>query len=279
MPDLRPLYPYAGGKRKYIEDIGRFIQHATYYVEPFFGGGAVFCFAVNLQRAKRFIINDVREEIIDIYRAIKNDSQPIAREFGELKTKYEALSIGGKEQMYYAVKDYWLKTRSAAHKLIILNTLYGAMYQVDTDGVFDTASGHMRFIRGRTIGLDPEQIMLWGEVLQNTDINSGDYSEVNIPTDSLVFCDPPYLDVGFGYDMPFTTDDQLRCFNWCCDTANRSDVSVIMTNNDSRDYFTNLCSGKRVRTIRYSATYSAGVNTNSEEIAMIWNERKSSLIL
>ena len=279
MPDLRPLYPYAGGKRKYLEFISPFIQNATHYVEPFFGGGAVFCYAVNLRRAERYIINDIREDIVSVYQSIKQNHFRVAAEFEDLKTKFMSLSIGEMENMYYEMRDKWEKSRCTALKLMLLNTSFGGMYQVDRSGVFNTNSGHMRFTRGRAIALDGEQICAWGDALQVTDICSGDYRKVNIPVDSLVFCDPPYLDVGFGYDMPFFEADQKACFDWCQQAAATGDSTVIMTNNDSRTYFTNLCAGKMIRVIRYQANYSAGENTSGEEIAMIWNERKSAFLL
>ena len=279
MPDLRPLYPYAGGKRRYLEFISPFIQHGTHYVEPFFGGGAVFCYAFNLRLSERYIINDIREDIVSVYQSIKRNHFRVAAEFEDLRKKFMSLSIGDMENMFYEMRDKWEKSRGTALKLMLLNTSYGGLYQVDRAGVFNTNSGHMRFTRGRAIALDGEQICAWGDALQFTDIYSGDYRKVNVPVDSLVFCDPPYLDVGFVYDMPFSESDQRACFNWCQQSSATGDSTVIMTNNDSRGYFTNLCAGKRIRIIRYLANYSAGENTNGEEIAMIWNERKSAFLL
>ena len=43
------------------------------YCEPFLGGGAMFLWAYNKNPNAEFILNDINEPIINIYRAIKND--------------------------------------------------------------------------------------------------------------------------------------------------------------------------------------------------------------
>lgn len=97
MPDLKPLYPYPGGKRGYIENISPYLQLTDTYVEPFFGGGAVFCFMYNLGRAKQFIINDAQSELMKIYRDIQSNPHPIIDEFIDLRSAWVGSSISGKK--------------------------------------------------------------------------------------------------------------------------------------------------------------------------------------
>ncbi len=66
---MQPLIKWPGGKLRefsYIEDL---IPSFTRYVEPFFGGGAVF-FQIRPHRA---IINDLCKELMDFYRFAKGE--------------------------------------------------------------------------------------------------------------------------------------------------------------------------------------------------------------
>lgn len=66
---MQPLIKWPGGKSRefvYIKDL---IPNFKRYVEPFFGGGAVF---FNL-KPKKAIINDICEELTDFYKFIKGN--------------------------------------------------------------------------------------------------------------------------------------------------------------------------------------------------------------
>lgn len=64
---MQPLIKWPGGKSREFEYIKDIIPPYERYVEPFFGGGAVF---FQLQ-PKKAIINDVCEELINFYKFIK----------------------------------------------------------------------------------------------------------------------------------------------------------------------------------------------------------------
>ncbi len=64
---MQPLIKWPGGKSKEFDFIKNLIPPFERYIEPFFGGGAVF-FKLQPQRA---IINDICEELIEFYKFIK----------------------------------------------------------------------------------------------------------------------------------------------------------------------------------------------------------------
>jgi DNA adenine methylase len=66
---MQALIKWPGGKSGEITYIKDLIPKFERYIEPFFGGGAVF-FSIQPENA---IINDVCKEIIDFYRFIKNE--------------------------------------------------------------------------------------------------------------------------------------------------------------------------------------------------------------
>ena len=69
---LRPILCYPGGKQRLIPAILNRIPPHEKYVEPFFGGGAVF-FAK--ARAKREVIADLDRQIMDVHRAFRRMSE------------------------------------------------------------------------------------------------------------------------------------------------------------------------------------------------------------
>ena len=66
---MQPLIKWPGGKSKEYEHIKNLIPKYTRYIEPFFGGGAIF---FKLQ-PKKAIINDICEELIEFYRFVKGE--------------------------------------------------------------------------------------------------------------------------------------------------------------------------------------------------------------
>ena len=278
--DLKPLYPYAGGKRNSLPELKPYLQRTTLYVEPFFGAGAVFCYMVNMSRAKRYIINDIRRELIDIYVGLQNNPEDVVAEANDLNGRYSGKSVGQLETLYYEIRDAWAKERTAAKSLFLFNTNFGGMFQIDSKrGTYNTGSGHTASGAQNKTPINIDQLWLWHRALQVTEIYSGDYSKIQLPAeDTILFCDPPYYETGFGYDVDFSEKDQLRCFNWCDGLAQDQRVSVLFTNNDANDFFTNLAGGKPVEIYHYPIAYSAGRNNTQEEMLMVWNPKPSHLL-
>lgn len=64
---MQPLIKWPGGKSREFEYIKDLISQHDRYIEPFFGGGAVF-FQL---RPKKAIINDINLELVNFYKFIK----------------------------------------------------------------------------------------------------------------------------------------------------------------------------------------------------------------
>ncbi len=68
----KPLFIWAGGKNKMLKHYLPIMpKQVDTYVEPFFGGGAMFIHIVENYKPKNLIINDVNKDIIRIYNSIK----------------------------------------------------------------------------------------------------------------------------------------------------------------------------------------------------------------
>ncbi len=65
---MKPLIKWAGGKSREIKYVKKIIPEFDRYIEPFFGGGALF---FDLE-PKKAIINDVSDELMTFYKLLKN---------------------------------------------------------------------------------------------------------------------------------------------------------------------------------------------------------------
>ena len=65
---MQPLIKWMGGKAKEISEFEKYIPEFDRYVEPFFGGGALFFHLVPQQA----IIGDISENLTGFYQAVKN---------------------------------------------------------------------------------------------------------------------------------------------------------------------------------------------------------------
>ena len=90
---MKPLFMWAGGKSKMLKHYQAHLpQTFNTYIEPFFGGGAMFIAAQSINPNAKFVINDVNAEIIGIYQAIKTDCDKFIQKMDELSDEYLPLS-------------------------------------------------------------------------------------------------------------------------------------------------------------------------------------------
>ena len=74
---MKPIIKYRGGKSKEIPQILPYIPQFTgRYIEPFFGGGALFFYL----EPSNAIINDINENLINFYNDVRNNYYKIKKE-------------------------------------------------------------------------------------------------------------------------------------------------------------------------------------------------------
>ena len=274
MPNLVPLFTYAGGKREVVNNFSMYLVRTKTYIEPFFGGGAVWCLMNNCGLADHYVINDNNAELMRLYSDIKKYPRDVVDEAKELEAKYKKLAHDDLKHFYYRELDRYRNCQTSGRLLFLANTCFNGFWSKDANGLFYSASGHMlSILRPDRVIIDEEQVWLWSEALQNTDIHVGDYSQVLIPSDSICFCDPPYLDAKADYDGEFGIEEQKELFNWCEEMARDQSVSIIQTNRADGKFFEGMFAPAQNRKlITYDMTYTPGPKKPKfREVAMIWN--------
>lgn len=202
---MKPMIKYRGGKSREIPTLMWHVpRFSGRYVEPFFGGGALFFYL----EPRMAIINDVNKKLIEFYKGAKDDFLTLRRELDELEMVYtknradfDALKklhpaerVEDKnEELYYEIRAMFNGLTPKAYSdaaiyYFINKTAYSGMIRYNSAGDFNVPFGRYPHLNTDTVTA-PHSALLKRAQIFNTD-----YSEIfNIcEKDDFVFLDPPY---------------------------------------------------------------------------------------
>lgn len=155
---MKPLVKYRGGKSKEIPHLIKHIPSFTgRYIEPFFGGGALYFYL----EPKKAIINDINSKLMAFYKGVKSDFDILSKElqeiektylinrrkFEELKAKTPDLRVDDEnEALYYQIRDMFndlidKKYSDALLYFFINKTAYSGMIRYNAKGEFNVPYG------------------------------------------------------------------------------------------------------------------------------------------
>lgn len=286
---LDPLYKWTGGKRKEIKTFSKFypkfVKDGSDYkfVEPFFGGGAVY-WSLN---AKENVINDIDSELVNFIKHAKTNSNEIIESIGELSSKIKQISDLEKSKSlsiseaktkrgvhYYEWRN---KDRNNGLELIyplerairffIVNQLaFNGMRRFNSKGEFNIPYGNYKSLN---INLSEKHI----ELLNRTDIYNTSYKDVMEANDTektFIYIDPPYTREfkEYSHENVFGQKEQIELSETFKSMKNAKVMIVI-----NKDEFTsNLYDGYIKHT--YGLKYSTNIKNrydNSVEHLVITN--------
>lgn len=202
---MKPLIKYRGGKSKEIPHLIKHIpQYNGRYIEPFFGGGALF---FHLE-PKRAIINDINSKLISFYLGVKNNFNTLKRElieiekiytinrrnFEKLKSKTPTKRVEDENEfLYYQIRDMFnelteKKYSDASLYFFINKTAYSGMIRYNTKGEFNVPYGRYASLNTSLVAKSHSKL------LTNAEIYNFDYFEIfkMANEDDFMFLDPPY---------------------------------------------------------------------------------------
>lgn len=199
-PVAKPILKWAGGKTQMLGELMPRVPK-TYgrYIEPFFGGGALF-FSLKPENA---IIADSNPELINMYLQVAHHVDDVI----ECLQKYENTS-----EMFYEVRSLdWQtlpKAEAAARTIYLNKTCFNGLYRVNRSGQFNTPFGKYKNPKI----CDIEALRLASEALRKAEILCGDYIlvlEHYAQSGDFVFLDPPYLPISENSDFKRYTKEQF----------------------------------------------------------------------
>ncbi len=223
-----PLLKWPGGKRALLPHLLPLIPASfNRYIEPFFGGGALF---FNI-RPSAALLSDSNADLINCYREIRDHPKKFLSYLYRMKNS---------EREYYRIRSTSPRTKTGkAARVLYLTTLaFNGIYRVNHRGVFNVPYGYKRHLNV----FQPEKIMEISQALARCDLECLDFEEAlrrARPYD-LVYLDPPYT-VAHGQNgfrkynaKIFSWEDQDRLAR-TVHRLNRMHCYIIMSNASHSD--------------------------------------------
>lgn len=198
--NTRPLLKWAGGKSQLLHEIiPKMPKKFNKYIEPFFGGGALF-FALQPENG---IIADSNPELINLYKSIANNVDGVIQNL--------RLYENNKEQFYYVRSQNWetMQPEEAAARTIFLNkTCFNGLYRVNKRGEFNVPFGYYKNPKI----LDEDLLYAVSSLLKHATIVCDDYLNIlkkYAEPNDFIFLDPPYLPISKYADFKRYTKEQF----------------------------------------------------------------------
>lgn len=242
---VHPLVKWIGGKSQLIVKLRSMLptKFNTYY-EPFVGGAALFC---NLC-PKSAVINDINPRLINVYTAVKSDTNNLIKVLIDLQNQFNSCSTDAdREFLYYAIREQFnsepFSTEQAAHFIFLNKLCFNGLYRENKNGHFNAS-----FNKTKSINLyDSKNLIKFAELLQTTTIMNTDFEKTceTATTGDFVFFDSPYYGTFDKYTHScFSEPDHIRLFR-LAESLTEVGCSVMLTNSDC-DYIRQLYSSFKI---------------------------------
>ncbi len=180
----KPFIKWVGGKSQLLEAIReKYPSKIEKYCEPFVGGGAVLFDILSKFQPKKVLINDINKELINTYSQIKNNCEEMISQLLDLQNIYKTHSLEENKEFFYEKRNRYNELKvngnddenlEKAVLFIFLNkTCFNGLYRVNSKGLFNVPFNNAK----NPLLCDEENLKNCSTVLQNVEMNVGDYKE------------------------------------------------------------------------------------------------------
>jgi len=185
--------PYQGSKRNLAPAIlGYFPERVGTLIEPFVGSAAITLAAAARGAAERYLINDLNQPLVDLWRAIIESPEKLARQYEALwRAQHE-----DRREYYDKVRDDFNRTGRPDCLLYLLARCVKAAVRYNANGDFNQSPDNRRM--GALPETMREHILGASHLLHGkTECSSLDYKDTvaKATPDDLIYMDPPYQGV------------------------------------------------------------------------------------
>ena len=263
---VTPFLKWVGGKRQLIpvinESISKNFTHHNYY-EPFVGGGAILFHLY----PKKAVINDFNEELINVYKTIKENPEELITDLRTHKNDpdyfYDIRALDRKND-FLKLSDI-----ERASRVIYLNkTCYNGLYRVNSSGEFNSPFG--RYENPNIV--NESTIRAVSNYLNDNNIIilNGDFEDAlkGIKKGDFVYFDPPYHPVSASSNFTgyvqggFLESDQIR-LKVLCDKLNDEGVKFLLSNSATQ-FIENLYKDYTIRYVKASRAINSNAKKRGE---------------
>lgn len=260
---VAPFLKWVGGKRQLIPSIAMHLPkniREYNYVEPFIGGGAIL-FYLQPQNA---IINDLNQELINVYEVIKNNLDELILDLKKHKNESE---------YFYQIRaldrnnDFEnLTPVQRASRIIYLNkTCFNGLYRVNNAGEFNAPFG--RYKNPNIINEPTLKAVHKYLNASNMQIFCKDYSEILNGLDKkyFVYLDPPYHPISESSNFTGYVQGGWNIFDQtdlkiACDELDKKGIKFLLSNSSS-DFIKDLYRDYKISIVKAHRA----INSNGAE--------------
>lgn len=196
----KPILKWAGGKKQLLTDLHSLVpQGFNKYIEPFFGGGALF-FSLEPQKA---VLADLNPELVNLYSVLAKNVEGLISELSNYPND---------KDFFYEMraKDLSAMTdiEKAARTVFLNKTCFNGLYRVNKSGGFNVPFGNYK----KPAICRPNDLRAASALLKGKKFLNDDYKTVlrkHAREGDLVFLDPPYLPISEYADFKRYTKEQF----------------------------------------------------------------------
>ncbi|MCG3662653.1 DNA adenine methylase [Aliarcobacter butzleri] len=276
----KPLLKWAGGKGQLLPTIENHLPNKlknneiNTYVEPFFGGGAVFFYLVKNFNIKKAYLSDINPELVLMYKVIKYKPNELMNELQKLSDRYFSYELEEDRKNFYLEvrKEFNIKLMNfdyesinelsiqRASELIFMNrTCFNGLFRVNKNGEFNVPFGKYKNPKI----LDSENILSVSDLLQIAEIKNSSFD--NIPSEyldnSFIYFDPPYRPLNITSNFTsyskydFNDENQIKLAEFYKNLSLNTNSFLMLSNSDPKNtnekdnFFDNLYSDFEINRI------------------------------
>jgi DNA adenine methylase len=185
--------PYQGSKRRLAAVILKYAPgRVDTLIEPFAGSAAITLAAAARKLAKRYLIGDSLEPLVDVWRMILSEPEDFADEYERVWNAQQE----NPAEHYLRVRDSFNRSRNPAELLYLLARCVKNAVRFNSAGEFNQSADHRRS------GMNPAKMR--AQILGSCKLLAGraealcrDYGTLlrQATSKDLVYMDPPYQGV------------------------------------------------------------------------------------
>ncbi|MBR6439036.1 MAG: Dam family site-specific DNA-(adenine-N6)-methyltransferase [Bacteroidales bacterium] len=201
---LNPVLKYRGGKSR---EIPKFLSYVpddfNRYVEPFFGGGALYFYL----EPDCAIINDLNTKLMTFYRQLRESYPLMRRQLDKVQRIYEKNQRryrsakdaapsdrvpNDNENFYYEMRELFNRPDDTYLEGVVYffinKTAYSGMIRYNSQGEYNVPFGRYPNLNTKLVTKQHS------ELLQRAELFNTDYEEIfnMLEEEDFVFLDPPY---------------------------------------------------------------------------------------
>ena len=197
---IKPVLKWAGGKRQLLPELSKRLPPTfNQYIEPFFGGGALFFHL----KPKNAVVADANDELINFYQVVANSPQALINAMKQHHNDADYFYV------QRGIDRHGLSAVEAAARTLFLNkTCFNGLYRVNRRGEFNVPFANY----ANPTLCDSQALHSAANLLRHARILCDDYRQILIDhanANDVVFLDPPYHPVSKYSDFKRYTKTQF----------------------------------------------------------------------